>query len=50
MSSFGARDLALLLPDQVGETISYKTKEQEEELLEKYQPLLPRVDTSKKTR
>jgi hypothetical protein len=38
------------LPDQVGETISYKPKGDEEVNLEKYQPLVPRVDTTKKTR
>jgi microfibrillar-associated protein 1 len=48
--SFGARDLALLLPDEVGETIAFKPKGDDEDKLAKYQPLVPRVDTTKKTR
>ena len=48
--TFGARDLALLLPDEVGETIAWKAKGDDDEKLEKYQPLVPRVDTTKKTR
>jgi hypothetical protein len=48
--SFGARDLALLLPDEVGETIAFKPKGDDDDKLEKYQPLVPRVDTTKKTR
>lgn len=48
--SFGARDLALLLPDHVGETISFKSKDNQADKLEKYEPLVPRVDATKKTR
>jgi hypothetical protein len=47
MSTFGARDLALLLPDQVGETISFR---QNEPVEDNFQPLLPKLDPSKKTR
>ena len=42
MATFGARDLALLLPDKVGETISYSDKS------DKFEPLVPKIDATKK--
>lgn len=49
--SFGARDLALLLPDNIGETQSFKTSEQLRAEGEKgYEAPKPKVDASKKTR
>eukprot|EP01035_Chromulina_nebulosa_P021703 gene21703-28086_t len=43
--SFGKRDIALLLPDQVGDVISYQTNEEE---VDKFEPLKPKVDLTKK--
>jgi hypothetical protein len=47
--SFGARDLALLLPDNIGEEQNFKTSEQlKEESV--YEAPKPKIDVSKKTR
>ena len=48
MSSFGARDLALLLPDQVGETTAFKPTDETQ--TETYEAPAPKLDISKRTR
>jgi len=49
--SFGARDLALLLPDNIGEAQNFKTSEQlKEEGDDVYEAPKPKIDASKKTR
>lgn len=50
MSSFGARDLAILLPDTIGDTQTFKTSEQLKEETETYEAPKPKVDASRKTR
>lgn len=47
MSSFGSRDLALLLPDQVGDPFSLRHSTADENTQE-YQPVKPKIDPSKK--
>lgn len=46
MSSFNARDLALLLPDEVDATIGLRSKPSQETAV--FEPLKPRIDKSKK--
>jgi hypothetical protein len=47
MSYFGSRDLALLLPDQVGDAYSLRHSSHNEET-EEYHELKPKIDPSKK--
>ena len=47
MSLFTGRDLALLLPDQVGDTVSLRFTETGE-VTDTYEPLKPKIDNSKK--
>jgi hypothetical protein len=47
--SFGTRDLALLLPNEVGDTVAFDASSNTEEG-GPYQPPAPKVDASKKTR
>ena len=46
--SFSARDLALLLPDDVGEGANVKSSGREE--VDVYEAPKPKIDASKKTR
>eukprot|EP01041_Mallomonas_annulata_P006043 gene6043-12181_t len=46
--SFGAKDLALILPDQVGDVFSLRHTGTEEKT-DSYEPLKPKIDLSKKT-
>lgn len=48
--SFGARDLELLLPDNVGEKQTFKTSEQLKKEQEAYEAPKPKIDASRKTR
>jgi hypothetical protein len=51
MSTFGARDLALLLPDNIGEAQNFKTSDQlKAEGDKNYEAPKPKIDASKKTR
>jgi len=47
MTSFGTRDLALLLPDQVGDAFSLRHLHDDKEITD-YQPIKPKIDPSKK--